>query len=122
MENQLGKVDAAGASFFPVETGGIEQARRNDHVVEEIPLVFVNHCTLAFSFDRRGGIEQRVWRQVVVALGRSQVVLDRRVVGLVVEVTDHDDVGFGIGSDEGIDALAEDIGGLVAERLVVEFH
>ena len=48
------------------------------------------------------------------------MVSDCRVVGFVVKVAEHDDVGLRIGGEQGVDALAQDVGGFFAKRLFVE--
>ena len=48
----------------------------------------------------------------------SQVVADRFVGRLIVEIAEHDDVGLGVGGQDFIDPLAGDVAGLVAERFI----
>ena len=103
--------------FFQWKPAESKQAGRNDDVVEQFPLVFVDDRAFALVFDRGGRIEQRVGRQMVLAFGGAQMVVDDGVVGFIVKVADHDDVGLGIGGEKRVDAFAQDVGGLVRGRI-----
>src|SRR4051794_35005293 len=48
------------------------------------------------------------------------MLLNGRVVGFIVKVAHHHDVGLWIGGEEGVDPLTKNIGGLVAERFIME--